>query len=373
MKRFFAFLAAVITALTASVCAYADTDSVSAKAAILYEPNTGTVLYEKDADSRRLIASTTKIMTALVVLENCDLQEKVEIKSSSAGIEGSTMYLKAGERYTVEQLLYGMMLASGNDAAAALACHVSGSIESFAELMNDKCRELSLENTHFANPHGLDAEEHYSSARDLAYLTAEAMKNEEFRKIFSTRSYTVKNITFTNHNKLLTSCDGCIGGKTGYTDAAGRILVSCARRGETELICVTISDPDDWNDHRRLYDNAFEKYRFIPALDERHSRIEVISGMSEYVTLAPETAGVLANADSEVHTEVFLPAFVFAPVRAGERAGEVRITVDGMCTVIPVDYAQTVLINGTIPLTPWERFKRAWYLSCRYGVYYPEN
>lgn len=346
---------------------------ISAKAAIVYEPVTGTVLYEKNADDRMLVASTTKIMTALVVLESCGLDELVKVTAEQAAVEGSSMYLRAGESYTVRDLLYGMMLASGNDAATALAEHAAGSIEDFAALMNEKCRELGLENSHFVNPHGLDADEHYSSARDLALITAAALENETFKEIFSTASYSVNGVCYTNHNKLLTSCEGCTGGKTGYTEAAGRILVSCAERNGMKLICVTISDPDDWDDHRALYDEYFGQYRFVPALNGDRSRISVVSGTSEYVELVAETQGLIVPISSSISIQTYLPSFVFAPVTAGDRAGEVHISVDGDEHIIPITYSQTVFIDGSIPLTPWERFKRAWYMANSYGIYYPRG
>lgn len=349
----------------------ASADDISASAAIMYEPVTGTVLYEKNADERMLVASTTKIMTALVALENCELDEPVRIKREYTQVEGSSMYLKEGESYTMEELLYGLMLASGNDAALAVAGHVAGGVEQFAGLMNDKCGELGLENSHFVNPHGLDDPEHYSSARDLALITAAAMENETFREIFSTVWRNINGVSYKNHNKLLTSCEGCNGGKTGYTDAAGRILVSSAERDGMELICVTISDPQDWDDHMAMYDECFAKYRFVPALRADSSRVSVVSGTSEYVSLRAEVGGVVVPAGSSVTTRTFLPSFVFAPVKAGERAGEVHINVDGDEHVIPVVFSQTVFIDGSIPLTPWERFKRAWYMASSFGVYYP--
>lgn len=362
----------VLLAMFCSCPLTAKAEDISARSAIVYQPQTQTVLFEKNADERSLVASTTKIMTALVVLDECDLDEVVDIRRECTDIEGSTMYLKAGESYTVKELLYGMMLVSGNDAAASLACHVAGNIENFAALMNKKAAELSLTDSHFVNPHGLDAEEHYSTARDLAVLTAAAMENEIFCEIFSTQSCRIQGVNYQNHNKLLKSCEGCTGGKTGYTEAAGRILVSSCKREDMELICVTIAAPDDWNDHQKLYDSAYDAYRFVPALDERSNQLGVISGTSEFARLQAKPSGVLVKKDSTVEIRTFLPDFVFAPVLCGQRAGEVQICVDGQISVIPVTYAQTVLIDGNIPLTPWERFKRAWYLSCRYGVYYPE-
>ena len=223
---------------------------VSAKSAILMHADSGRVLYEKNADEHMLIASTTKIMTAIVVLEHCALDELVEADERSAGIEGSSMYLKAGESYTVEDLLYGLMLASGNDAASALALHVADSLEDFAALMNEKAAALGMTESSFKNPHGLDEEGHYSTARDMAKLAAYCMENPDFARIAGAVSHTVGEQTYVNHNRLLREYDGCLGLKTGYTMAAGRTLVTCAERDGARYVCVTLNDPDDWDDHR---------------------------------------------------------------------------------------------------------------------------
>ena len=317
-------------------------DGISAKAAIVYEPMSQTVLYEKSADDQMLVASTTKIMTALIVLENCSPEEKVTVKSEHTKVEGSSMYLRCEGEYTVEDLLYGLMLASGNDAAAALAEHVAGSMEDFADLMNEKCRALALENTHFVNSHGLDAEGHYSSARDLAVITAAAMENESFCRIFSCRSYSVDGHTFVNHNKLLDTCQGCIGGKTGYTKKAGRVLVSCVEREGMRLICVTISDPDDWKDHARLYDKFFSEYKFFPLL-EGVEGIPLVSEECESVGLRSSVAGAIISQKSDAEIIYHLPRFVFAPVRAGDKAGYAEITdAGGLSRFIDIYYGESV-------------------------------
>lgn len=367
MKRWICAFFGFFLLLSASARAQCD---VSARCAFLYEPRSGAVLYEKNADERMLIASTTKIMTALVTIERCDLDESVRVKPEHAAVEGSSMYLKPGGDYTVRDLLYGLMLVSGNDAAAALADHVAGSMERFAGLMNERASEMGLADTHFENAHGLDAEGHCSTARELAIMTAEAMKNDTFCEIFSSKTYSANGINYVNHNKLLTTCEGCLGGKTGYTERAGRILVSCAERSGMRLICVTISDPDDWRDHTSLYDDAFSRYRFVPAVTRRTGSISVVSGLAGVVGVQAEPGGVVCPVESKVTVSTRLPRFVFAPVRSGERAGETVITVDGEKTEIPLSYAESVLMDGSVPLTPWERLKRAWYISGRYGVYY---
>lgn len=230
---------------------------VSAKSAALLDGTTGECLCEKNGDQRALIASTTKIMTGLLVCEAGDLDRTVTVPETAAGTEGSSMYLRSGETLTRRELLYGMMLHSGNDAALTLAISVSGSEAAFVRQMNRRACALNLTQTHFANPHGLDSGENYSTALDLVRLAQAALQNEQFRAVVSTKTITCAGRTLTNHNKLLWRYDGCIGVKTGYTRHAGRILVSAAERGGRMLIAVTISDPDDWRDHVSLLDYGF--------------------------------------------------------------------------------------------------------------------
>ena len=235
--------------------AVAEAVEVSATAAVLLDADTGQVLYEKNGDEQMLIASTTKIMTALVVLEQAGLDDTVTVTRDHMA-EGSSMYLKPGETVRVEELLYGLLLCSGNDAALALtAC--AGGPESFVALMNEKAVALGMTRTSFANPNGLDAEGHYSTARDMAVLAAAAMEEPTFRRICSSRSVTIGQHTMENHNRLLRQVEGCIGLKTGYTKAAGRTLVSCAERCGCRLIAVTLRDSDDWADHAALSSTWF--------------------------------------------------------------------------------------------------------------------
>ena len=194
----------------------------SAASAILMDADSGRVLYEHNADRKMLIASTTKILTALVAIEEGDLHDTVKVSREAAYTEGSAMYLTEGEPLTLETLLYGVLLCSGNDAAVAVAQHVGGSVKGFVALMNEKAQELGMEHSSFANPNGLDDKQHYSTARDMAKLARAALENETLMRIASTRSVTIGGRTMTNHNKLLHYVDGCLGLKTGYTKAAGR-------------------------------------------------------------------------------------------------------------------------------------------------------
>ena len=366
-KRLLIFLALLLSLPALPTRAVED---YSAASMILYAPDTGTVLLEKDPDARMLVASTTKIMTALVVLEHCDPAETVCVKASQTAVEGSSMYLKAGETYTVEELLTGLLLASGNDAALALAEHTAGSVAAFAELMNEKCRVLGLENSHFVNPHGLDDPEHYSSARDLAIITAQAMENPVFCRIFASPSGVAHGVRYANHNKLLTSCAGCIGGKTGYTRAAGRVLVSCAEREGLRLICVTISDPNDWADHSRAYDEAYAAWQYLRFPEETWETLPVLSGVAEQLRLCCDQTGLLLPKSAELELDVALPRFAFAPVLAGEKLGTLTVRLDGRA-VLEADIlsCDTVARDKSVRLTAKEQFQRAWAMYCKYGLY----
>lgn len=230
MKR---SIARTVAALLATVLLFSTrAEALSAEKAILLDATTGRVLYEKNADAQSLIASTTKIMTALVVCEQCNVLDRMRIPKEAVGIEGSSMYLREGEVLAVQELLYGLMLSSGNDAAVALAIYCGGTVEGFVQMMNDKARVLGLLDTHFENPNGLDAPAHYSTARDLAVLSAYAMKNPIFYKTVSAKTVKVGERYLRNHNKLLWRVDGADGVKTGYTKAAGRI--SCRVRRATD-------------------------------------------------------------------------------------------------------------------------------------------
>ena len=354
----FSRLLCLLLPLTLFSCMPAHAADCGAKAMILYEPRTGTVLEEKNADERMLIASTTKIMTALIVLERSDLRERVTVTAGQCAVEGSSMYLRPGEEHSVEELLYGLLLASGNDAAVALAEHTAGSVEAFASLMNEKAAQLGLRNTHFSNPHGLDAPEHFSSARDLALLTANAMQNETFCRMFSAASYSCGGRILRNHNKLLEEYDGCIGGKTGYTRAAGRTLVSCAERDGLRLICVTLSDPNDWADHAAAYDAAFAEYVFSSFPADSWRTLPVISGKVSAVSLRCDTPYLLLRKESEIQTVIELPRFVFAPVRTGDAIGTMTVKVDGK-TVLRQDIlaAQDAPLDRSMRLMPWARFR----------------
>ena len=318
--------------LVAAVLFLCPVSALSAQKAIVLDAATGRVLYEKNADDRSLIASTTKIMTALIVCQRCNVLDRVKIPAEAAGIEGSSMYLREGEVLTVQELLYGLMLRSGNDAAAALAIWCGGTVEGFAGLMNDKARELGLKDTHFVNPHGLDAPDHHSTARDLAVLAAYAMADPIFARTVGAKSVTVGERVLTNHNKLLWQLSGCEGIKTGYTKAAGRILVSSASRDGRRLICVTINAPDDWNDHKTLLENGFSRYevRQIVEAGEVLGYRHILGGDGTSVPLIAAEEFSYALAEGEEPEVVLSPqSFSYAPVRRGGEEGCAYAVLDG--------------------------------------------
>lgn len=331
------FVFLIFTAFMLTGGAAEKTSSLSAKSASLYEPTSETFIYTKDADRRLPMASTTKIMTALVALEKLDLDEEIAIPSEACGIEGSSLYLSPGEVLTASELLYGLMLRSANDAAVAIAYAVSGSVEGFSELMNEKAASLSLEDTHFTNPHGLDDKEHYTTAKELALITAEALKNETFKQIVSSKSTQITNSegyarTVVNHNKLLRLYDGAIGVKTGYTKASGRSLVGAAERDGITLISVTINAPDDWNDHMKLFDMGFSSLDSFSLEKEQISYdIPVIGSDKEFIRVSnkDEFKAVYEIGTQTYKYELRLPRYTAAPIKSGDTLGYIVIYKNG--------------------------------------------
>ena len=265
----------------------------------------------------------------MVTAERLNPEDRFTVSATSCDVEGSSMYLTSGGEYSAQELMEGLLLASGNDAALALAEAVSGDTDSFSSLMNATASRLGMDGSHFSNPHGLDAEDHYSTAEDLAKLMFACMDDPWISGILSLRSARVGDLVYENHNRLLDRCQGCLGGKTGYTMAAGRCLVSCCEREGMRLVCVTLNDPDDWNDHCSLYDAAFSAYCERDVTDGLRFQVPVVSGEREQTEAAPESLRLLLPRDAEIRLEAELPWFTFAPVRAGERAGVLKAYRDG--------------------------------------------
>lgn len=350
-----------------------DAPEVSAQAAVLAELETGRILYEKNPDMPMKAASTVKILTGLLALENLDAAREVTIRPEWTGQEGSSMYLRPGQVCTVAELLCGLLLVSGNDAALALACTVSGSEEAFVELMNRRAKELGMADSVFVDASGLKAEGHRVTARDMAALGCAAMKNPEFRAIVSLRTGEAAGQTLRNHNKLLDLYEGAVGIKTGYTKAAGRTLVSCAEKQGLTLVCVTLDAPQDWEDHAALLDWGFG--HFVSADPSGMEwGLSVISGMAPEVTVRPAESGRVLLPKEGIRWEAALPRFVYAPVRAGEEAGTLQCR-DGegniLCSM-PLLYAQDVALDPAQRLGFWEKLRWAWFFACRHSAGYPQ-
>ncbi len=303
-----------------------------AGAAVLYNKNTDEFIFTRSADTKLPMASTTKIMTALVALENAQLGSIVTVTNQAVGVEGSSIYLKAGEKIPLKDMLYALMLESANDCAVAISIHVAGSVEAFVELMNQKAQTLGMTNTHFENPHGLPNDNHYSTARDMAILFSCALDNHDFAQITSTKNYKSPLKSegyryFSNHNRLLSMLDGCIGGKTGYTKTAGRCLVSGTKRDGITVICVTLNAGDDWNIHKSLTEHAFSLYenRIIAQKGEFSFNVYVAGGEMDYVSVSniDELSICVKKGSAPITYTIELSIFYYPPVIQGKEAGRV--------------------------------------------------
>lgn len=305
--------------------------SVSAEAAVLIEADSGKIVFSHNENTRLPMASTTKIVTALTALTLKEASTPITVSPEAVGVEGSSVYLIEGEVLTLEQLLYALLLESANDAAVAIAVGLSGSVEAFAEQMNSVASLLDLQDTHFVNPHGLDGEEHYTTAYELACLARCAMQNELIRTIVGTRKHTIPHPgdvgtrLLVNHNKLLRLYDGCIGVKTGFTKRSGRCLVSAAERNGVMLIAVTLNAPNDWNDHTAMLDYGFSRYESVQLCvgEELLFPLPVVGGTDAYVMLVNTEAlrVTLPKDHGKIELTVEAPHFAYAPIAEGETVG----------------------------------------------------
>lgn len=313
--------------------------TVSARSAAVIECSSGEVIFAKNENERLPMASTTKIMTALTVIESCDLSQEVTIPKEACGIEGSSVYLREGEVFSVEELLYALMLASANDAATALALHAGGSIEAFAEKMNAVASSLGLTDTHFTNPHGLSDDDHYTTAKELAKIAAHASKNEVFRRICSTKKTIIRQDSkesarlLTNHNKLLSLYPDAFGIKTGFTKVSGRCLVSGAERDGISFIAVTLNAPDDWNDHVSMLDYAFSLYERVTLLraGELSLSLPLAGSLQSSVmcTNAEALYAIVPKGFGGFDMTVEMKRFEYAPIDKGECVGRVIFSYKG--------------------------------------------
>lgn len=307
---------------------------LSAKSAILINAHTNEVIYEKNACERRGMASTTKIMTAILAIERGNLQKTVVARDEEVRIEGTSIGLKEGDKITLETLVCGMLLESGNDAANVTARVIGKSGEKFVSLMNKKAKEIGMHNTNFENPSGLTEEGHFSTAYDMAILGSYAIKNKQFRNICSLGSISVSygnpeyQRTFKNHNKLLNSVEGAFGIKTGFTKASGRCLVSAAERNGVTLVAVTLSAPDDWNDHKKLFEYGFEKVKvFQRSFNAEDIKINVVGSDNKTIGVKLKNQLTYTAMSEEINYEtvVLCDNFLYSDVKKGDKVGCVRV------------------------------------------------
>lgn len=329
----------LVIELCASTDGIAQTDTqvgvpdVSASSACMIETVSGDVVYEKNSVEKMPIASTTKIMTAIIAIENAPLNKVITVSSEAVGVEGSSIYLCENERLTAEELLYALMLESANDAACALAIEIGGNVESFVDMMNDKAATLGLRNTNFTNPHGLSDPDHYSTAQDMALLMAYCMKNEMFAKITSTKKFSLDGSDesysrlLVNHNRLLGTYEGISGGKTGYTKSAGRCLVTCCERNGVQLCAVTLNAPDDWNDHKNMYSYGFTLYRrvVLESAGQFEYSSHVCGGSVDTVSAhtRENIYAVIRVNGCDLHRIVYMRRFYYPEIEEGEIIGYV--------------------------------------------------
>lgn len=326
-------------------CVNVNALEVSAKAAVLINGDNGEVIYAKNAHERMPMASTTKIMTGLLLCEYGNFDREITVTSEMLRVEGSSMGLLAGDRVTLHDLLYGLMLASGNDAANVIAFTIGGSLEGFAKKMNQKAKELGLKNTSFATPSGLDADDHYTTAYELAKITQYAMAIPEFAEAVATEKAVLNygnppyRRSLSNHNKLLKNYKDAVGVKTGFTKKSGRCLVSAAKRDGKFVIAVTLNAPDDWQDHTNLLDygfSAIKQTEYSPLVNSYI--IPVISGQTESIQVKIEPFTINSLETEDITCQVYLPKFVYAPIKNGDVLGNVvyknKDTVLGEKTIL---------------------------------------
>lgn len=326
MKR---FLAVILIFCFAVSLFSVNCGAVSASAAVVINGDTGNVIYSKNSNARLPMASTTKIMTALLLCENGDLDKEIVTTKEMVTVEGSSMGLLEGDTVSFRSLLYGMMLASGNDAANTTAIALGGSVENFVEMMNEKAQSLGLENTHFETPSGLDGKSHYTTAYELAILARYALQNPDFAEAVSSKSATLTygnppyRRTLTNHNRLLKTYDDIVGVKTGFTKKAGRCLVSAAKKDGKFVICVTLHDPDDWADHRKLLDIGLESLESVTVKpDKRKLKICVLGAKSKDITVDIKETNLYLS-DEDISCDIEVCPVIFAPLECGEKIGTV--------------------------------------------------
>lgn len=349
----FVVAAIFIGCLTCTIQTVSAKTEISAKAYIVMDLASGEIISSKNEDAKMPIASTTKIMTALIALEQADAEESFEVNEAAIMVEGTSMGLRKNDKVTLNDLAKGMLLASGNDAANTAAYKIAGSNENFAKIMNERAAKIGMKNTNFVTPSGLDSKEHYSTAYDMALLAASALDNEDFAEICKSQKLFVRlgtderKLTLKNHNRLLKEYEGCVGVKTGFTKKAGRCLVTATSRDGATLICVTLSAPDDWNDHKKLLDDGFSKLKVNDISVYTDSiAIEAVGGQQSRVKCKTASTISTTLTESELSScekMVLADKFYYAPIYENQYLGEVQYLRNGITVAsVPVVAAETV-------------------------------
>lgn len=346
-----------------------NTKAYSAVSYCLYDPVLKTVIASWNMDKQLSMASTTKIMTALIACEICDLDEEITVTDKMIAVEGSSIGLQVGDKISYECLLYGLMLESGNDAALCIATGISGSQKDFAVLMNEKAKQIGMSNSHFVTPNGLDDEYHYSTAYDMAVLGGFAMNNELFAQIVGTKKYkAVYNKgetyrTYYNHNRLLSSLDGAEGIKTGFTKKSGRCLVTSCKRNGVRLIAVTLNDGNDWQDHKDLYDYGFSQYEEV-TLPKVNKYVDVAGGKKAEIKVETEENKIYFydGLYSDIKQKIYIPKFVYAPIKKGDKVGVIEYIYDNSviatADILALENADAVKTQNK-EITALDRFIKA--------------
>ena len=368
VKKFTAIFLLMISIFIVMPSSAAPDITPTAKSAVMIDAASGAVLYSKNKDERLGMASTTKIMTGILALEYGNLNDVYTVPENGYWVEGSSIYLNPGEKVSLETLLYGLLLKSGNDAALAIAKHISGSEQAFVKLMNEKAQELGLENTKFANPHGLYAEEHYTTAHELAKLAAYAMQNPVFEQVVATAQHKEKTVeeqrdarVINNANKLISMYAEADGIKPGYTPETGRTLVGSATKNGVRVITVTLDCPDDWTEHKAMFDYAFKNFetRTILKKGESVGTYRVKNGnYNEVGVVIDKDITMLVNKSAGKNYEIEMESqYLTAPVTEGQKVGSARICFDDGAV-----HEVSLIANSDVPVREKNFFKVIWQL-----------
>ncbi len=309
--------------------------SLSAESAALLNAQTGELIYDKNASEKQSMASTTKIMTSLLAIESGKLANEITVTEDMIKVEGTSMGLLAGDSVSLDELVHGMLLQSGNDSANAAAVYLGGSVDAFVQSMNSRASEIGMLNTSFETPSGLDGKNHYSTAYDMALLGAHAVRNPKFLSVCSKRKATLTygnppyQRTLYNHNRLLEKYDYVYGIKTGFTKKSGRCLVSYAVNNGVELIAVTLNAPDDWTDHKKLFDYGFDSVKSVELKPELPEKVRIVGADKEFVAIESKKCCYSANSSQNIEYRIFLPKFVYSSVKKGQVVGWWSAYIDG--------------------------------------------